>query len=193
MHIGTPLTHGNGRNTQLPCQPFTRLLVLNKNYFDSIKRSFAPLYLIKIECKYNKFQCLRQRIIKKSCFERLYIKLFLHKCNIIGARRFNKQVHNHNKSPKPLALRLSGIIINEIKRTGTSTRKSEPRSLWPFRTSSAQIKVHSLLVPTFEWKNIGKSLDMWRKFCNFALLFLIRSRWTPKNIAKNPSPFTFSV
>jgi len=71
MHIGTPLTHGNGRNAQLPCQPFTRLLVLNKNYFDSIKRSFAHLYLIKIEYKYNKFQCLHQRIIKKSGFERL--------------------------------------------------------------------------------------------------------------------------
>ena len=31
-----------------------------------LKRSFAHLYLIKIECKYNKFQCLHQRIIKKN-------------------------------------------------------------------------------------------------------------------------------
>ena len=65
MHIGTPLTHGNGRNAQLPCQPFTRLLVLNKNHFNSIKRSFAHLYLIKTECKYNKIQFLHQRIIEK--------------------------------------------------------------------------------------------------------------------------------
>lgn len=76
MHIGTPLTDGYNRDAQLFCQPFTRLLVLDKNNFDSIKRSFAHLYLIKIKCIYNKIQCLHQRIIKKSGFERLQIKFF---------------------------------------------------------------------------------------------------------------------
>ena len=71
MHVGTPLTHRYGRDTQLFCQPFTRLLVLDKNYFNSIKRSFAHLYFIKTECKYNKIRFLYQRIIEKSGFERL--------------------------------------------------------------------------------------------------------------------------
>ena len=77
MHVGTPLTHGNGRNAQLPCQPFTSLLVLNKNYFNSIKRSFAHLYLIKIECKYNKLQCLHQRIIEKMVLNGCKLSFFV--------------------------------------------------------------------------------------------------------------------
>lgn len=66
MHIGKPLTHGNGRNAQLPCQPFARLLVLDKNYFNSIKRSSVHLYLIIIKCKYNKCQCVLQILFMES-------------------------------------------------------------------------------------------------------------------------------
>ena len=65
MHVGTPLTDGYSRDAQLFCQPFAGLLILYKNYFDSIKRSFAHLYLIKTECEYNKIQFLHQRIIEK--------------------------------------------------------------------------------------------------------------------------------
>ena len=58
-------------------------------------------------------------------------------------------------------------------------------------TSAAQIKNHSLLVPTFELKNMGKSLDMWRKFCNFALLFYNKEPMNAEEYCQKPFTLHF--